>query len=205
MGLGQISQLNPIVDAFDFERIRSGEGPDPTQAAGRLQGIGQIELSLGIAVVQAADRLSQQVSLKHVNGGVDLLDGQFSAGGIPLFDDAQDPSILVANDAAVSGGIIQIDRQYRGSVTGADMVVEQAMQRVRVQQGHVRGDDQHLAVVLELAIQLVHGALNRTPRAWSAVLAHDAHLGIVGPCSLRHQVGLMMNHHCRQLGIQSGH
>ena len=85
------------------------------------------------------------------------------------------------------------------------MVVEQAMQRVRVQQGHVRGDDQHLAVVLELAIQLVHGALDRTPRAWSAVLAHDAHLGIVGPCSLRHQVGLMMNHHCRQLGIQSSH
>ena len=104
--------------------------------------VGQVELLLRVVGPQPAQRRAQRRDVEGVHAGVDLANGLLRRRGVGLLDDADDLTVLGAQDAAVTGRIGQRRGQHgRGGRLGA-VRGDQVGQRVGVQQRDVaRGHD----------------------------------------------------------------
>ncbi len=146
VGLGERGELYAVVDAFHAQWVGRGVCADRAVGLGGLEGVGQVELALRVVGFQVGDGLGKQVRVENVYGGVHLVHGQFAAVGVFLFHDAQHVAFAVADDAAVSGRIIENGGEHGRAVAAALVEVEQAVQRFRVKQRHVGCRDEYCTV-----------------------------------------------------------
>ena len=84
------------MDCSDGAVVTVGHGND----------VGQIELALGILVVQTRQPAAQLAAVGHQHASVHLADGELLGVGILLLDDA-DHLAIVAHDAAIAGRVVQ--------------------------------------------------------------------------------------------------
>ena len=133
-----------VVNPLHLGRFGHREGFDRHAVAHR-QGddIGQIVLALRVVIIQFGDPIFQPIGGNGQNSGIDL--AQISLGGrrFLMFDDAQHPPALVADDAPVAGRVAQFDRQQRQPALSG--VRDQRLQGLGLDQGHVA--IQHLSLI----------------------------------------------------------
>jgi hypothetical protein len=101
-----------------------------------------------------SQRLSAPVGRGH-HAGVDLADLALRGRRVLVLDDAQHPRRPPhRDDAAVAGGVGQLDGQQRQALPGA--VVDQVARRGPLHQRHVAIEDQGGALVVQLRQRLLH-------------------------------------------------
>ena len=108
----QCRQLHFGIDAFhfpDLSRMRSADG----QALSHRQrdNIGEIILTLGIVIIESAQRTFQERGWHDHDAGIDFLNGALGGAGIFLFDYAQNLPVGVAHNAAIASRVGQRHRQ----------------------------------------------------------------------------------------------
>ena len=70
--------------------------------------VGEVVLVLGIIGTEFAQSGQQFGMVEHIDPGIPLCNEQLSRCGIALFDNSLDRAISFANDAPVSGGVIEV-------------------------------------------------------------------------------------------------
>ena len=101
LGLGQ---LLAIVDAADV--LEGGFDRRDADAARRARDdVGQVVLALRVAGAEPERRLAEEIGRPAVDAGVDLGDRTLVGRRVLLLDDADHVPALVAQDAAVAGGV----------------------------------------------------------------------------------------------------
>ena len=135
-GLGlDRGEVDPVVDPHRHREVVGEMGGD--RVAGLAQGredVGQVVLALGVVVGEAGQGGGQRRRVEGVGAGVDLADRQLRgvgvAGGFGL-DHALDLARGGADDAAVGGGVVELDRQHRRRRRRGGVGLEQAGDRRR--------------------------------------------------------------------------
>ena len=150
LGLG-LGELRAVVDA---ERVGGVVGLDPEHdvpgLAQDLDDVGEVVLALGVLGAEPAQRGREEPATEAVDRRVDLVDGELVGIGVGLLDDAVDPALGVAHDAAVAGRIVDPGGQQRGRGVGVAVLGGQPGQGLGPEQRDVaRHDDQ---VVLEVEV-----------------------------------------------------
>ncbi len=151
--LGQARHVREVDAVVDAEReVGIGQRAGLDGPAGGEQGrqdVGQVELALGVVLLEAAQRCEQRAAVEHVQAGVDLADRELGlgrvAGGLRL-DDALDVAVGAAEHAAVAARVLELHRRQRRG--GAGLLV--------------RGDDRGDRLARDqrhVAVQHDHGAL----------------------------------------------
>ena len=200
--LRQRGELQAVVHAFDAQRVGRGERPDRAARFRGLQRVGEIELALRVVVVEVRDGLGKQIGVEHVHGRVHLLHREFAPVGVLLLDDAQHVAVTIADDAAVSGRVVEDRGQHGGTVAALLVERHELLQRDGVEQWHVGRGDQHRAMQVAFLGQLRHRALDRAAGAGDVVLVDDVDVRVVGPCRLGDAVGLIVHDDGQCLRLQ---
>ena len=109
---------------------------------------------------------------------------------VPFLDDSTDRAGRVANDSAVSVGILEFRRQHSGRSAGCPVGFDKAGQRSRLQQGHVGVEQQDRAL-----FALEHGfrLQQRVAGAQLRGLHHKLEIGSAGQRG-PHLVSPVANH-----------
>ena len=111
-------------------------------------------------------------------------------------------AVTVADDAAVSGRVVEDRGQHGGAVAALLVERHELLQRDGVEQWHVGRGDQHRAMQVAFLGQLRHRALDRAAGAGDVVLVDDVDVRVVGPCRLGDAVGLIVHDDGQRLGLQ---
>ena len=205
VSFGERCELHAVVDTFDAQRVGGGERTDGTVGFGGFECVGQVELALGVVGFEVGDRFSQQFGIEHVDGRVHFMHGQFAAVGVLLFHDAQHVAFAVADDATIASRIVKNGGEHGGSVAALLMEGKQLVQRVGVEQRHIRSCDQHRAVKTALLLQLRHGALHGSPGAGNVVLIDDGDTLIVGAGRFGDSFRLAVHDHGQRFRVERRH
>ncbi len=107
--------------------------------------VGQVELALGILVVQTGEPAAQLTAIGHQHAGVHLTNGQLFGIGILLLDDA-DYLTIFTDDAAIAGGVVQYHGQQCHPVFRFGG--EQALQGLGLDQRGIAVEHQHVVLIL---------------------------------------------------------
>lgn len=86
------------------------------RGTGNLKHIGDIQLALGVIGVEFLEGIGKHAPIKGENAGIDLIDLALFFGGILLLHDGRHAAILSANDAAVTGRVIEAHREHSDRV-----------------------------------------------------------------------------------------
>ncbi len=114
--------------------------------AGDLDDVGQVQLALRVVRVELPERGAQELGVERVHAGVDLGDGRLLLGGVGLLHDLGDLTVVgQTDDPTVAPGLGGGERQHRDRRGGgfAAVLVDESVQGAAVEQGDVRGGDQH--------------------------------------------------------------
>ena len=137
LGLGE---LLAIVDAAHV--LEGGLDRRDADAARRARDdVGQIILALRVARAETERRLAEEVGRPAVDPRVDLGDGALVGRRVLLLDDADHVPALVAQDAAVAGGVGRRRRDQRQAAVAARRP-DQLLQRLAAQERNVAVEDQ---------------------------------------------------------------
>ncbi|OIQ86786.1 hypothetical protein GALL_313750 [mine drainage metagenome] len=122
--------------------------------ASQRDDVGQVILALRVVAAQRADPAAQRGARRGDDAGVDFGDRTLGGGRVLVLDDALHAPGGVAHDAAVAGGVVELDAEQpqRAGAGG----VEQRLQRRRAHQRHVAVQHQHHRVVVERVGRLQH-------------------------------------------------
>jgi hypothetical protein len=143
--------------------------PNTSVSDGGSDDVGQVVLALGVVILQRPHPARQRLRGRGHDAGVDLSDGALLGVGVLVLDDAAH-GFAVAQDAAVAGGVGQIDGQQCQPLAGADL--GQRPGRRAADQRHVAIEDQRCAgLVTEQRQRLQHGVSGAQLRH----LAHRLH------------------------------
>ena len=205
MGFGKRRKLHAVVDAFDAQRVGGGERTDGTVVFGGFECVGQVELALSIVGFEVGDRFSQQFSVEHVDGRVHFMHGQFATVGVLLFYNAQHVAFAVADDAAIASRIVKNGGEHSGTIAALLMEGKQLVQRVGVEQRHIRSCDQHRAVKTALLLQLRHGALHGSSGAGNVILVDNGDTLIVGAGRFGDSFRLVVHDHGQRFRVERCH
>ena len=146
LGLGQ---LRPVVDAVEGAVVLDHERDDrPAILARQLDQRRQVELARDRRRPHVPDPPAQPGCVEGVDAGVDLVDLELLGRRVLLLDDAQHlPAVVAANHAAQALGIEGVDADEGHHRSAGPPQVDQLRQQIRVHQGHVAGEDEHLGHV----------------------------------------------------------
>ena len=154
-----------------------------TFTAGDPQHIGQVQLPLGIIGSELGQRRPQDGGIEGEHTGVDLGDGALLSRGIFLFDDGDDFAILIADDTAITSGIIQVHGEHGDGGRCRGVGLQQCTEGVRGQQGDITIGDDDGALK---SVQLFHGALHSVAGTILFLLQGNADLPIQCARNLLH-------------------
>ena len=111
--LRHLRQLDARVHAQALGGVVGGKRQHgATSVSADLQHVGQIKLALRIIVADLGQRVKQRAGIEAIEPGIALVDGGLLGRGILLFDDALNLARLVADDAAVAGGVVKLHGQH---------------------------------------------------------------------------------------------
>lgn len=98
--------------------------------------------------------------MEAVVAGVDLADFQLLGGGIFVLDDAVELALVIAQDAAVAGGVIDDGGGERRDGVGAAMGFEQFLERFGSDERAVAGEDEDIGIGKEHIVEYVLSLLD---------------------------------------------
>ena len=131
-------QLHAVVHSGELLRISSNVRADAVAVfAGNLQNIGDVELALGVIGVELRQSVTKHGTVEREDAGVDLAHLSLFLRGVLLFHDGGDGSILGAQHAAVTGGILQRHGQNCYGIALAGVSLLQLAQSLRAQKWNV--------------------------------------------------------------------
>ncbi len=134
----EIGEIDARVDAPDLDRIRDGNGLDGVAAApAGGDHVGQVVLALGVVGGETAERVEQALEPERPDPAVDLANQSLGARRVALLHDARDGAGLVANDAAVPVGLVELGGEDRGHRPPGPVVFEQPADGTGLEQWHV--------------------------------------------------------------------
>ena len=133
---------------------------------GELDHVGQVELALGVLVVQPGQPRFEQFGRHGHDAAVHLFDGVLRGRGVFVFDDGLHAPGSRAHDAAIARGVGKVDRQQGeiGAIAGRNQVT----QSVSLGQRHIARQNNHHAVIGQHGHSLLHGVAGAELR----LLAH---------------------------------
>ena len=189
-------QLDAIVDTLDHpgrgRRNRRDTLPCRLQQPNRVR---EVLLALRVVGPDQRQLLAQRGCREDVGARVDLEDGQLVGGGVLLLGDLDECSAGVADDATVSGGVLDHRAQDGRGRGGCAMGGDESGERGGVQERDVATD--HDDVALEIGGQGVDPQLDGAPGARSVVLVDNERLGHQFEDRGRHRVALVPHHRDR--------
>ena len=107
------------------------------------QHVGQVQLALRVVAVDLGQRGEQGAAVEGIHAGVDFADRELLGGGVALglgLDDPLDAAVLVSDDAAVLGGVVELHRGHRRRRAALLMRGHEVRDRVRGDQRNVAGE-----------------------------------------------------------------
>ena len=158
---------------------------------GVFDDVGQVKLLLGVVVVQPSQPAFEQSGGRSQNAAVDFVYGQFFGCAVFLLDNALDMAAGIAQDTAITKGVVHLEREQRQSLACA--LRNQLLDGVGLGERHIAGKHHHHAIVCQHGCGLLHGM----PRAQLGHLPHKLApgRGVVGWCqSSFYLLGAMTRH-----------
>ena len=134
-------ELAAVVDS-DERRRRRAHRRGRLALGGHGHDVGEVQLTLGVVVVEAAERPTQEGCVHRHHPSVDQLHITLGSRGVGVFHDPRDPTLGVEQHPAVSGGIAQIAGQQADGPSFPGC--EQGLQRLHTEQRHVAIEDEGL-------------------------------------------------------------
>ena len=195
--LGDLSQLDAGVDAQALGGVVGGKRKHGAAGvAADLEHVGEVELALGIVVADLSQRIEQSACVEAVEAGVALVDRRLLGRGVLLLDDALDLAVGIADDATVTGGVVQLHGEHHhggvvpvahlrqaGDGLGLDERAVAGEHRQRpVEAGKGVGAGQHRArrAVLHFLHHYLRVALDQRDDLFAGMADHRCHLGDAG-------------------------
>ena len=112
--LAGLRQLHPVVHACQLAGVRGGQRGDPEAVVTRdAQHVGDVELALGVVGGHALERVTQHRAVEREHAGVDLAHLALLVRGVLFFHDGNHVARLAPDDAAVAGGVVELEREHR--------------------------------------------------------------------------------------------
>jgi hypothetical protein len=135
----ELGQLGAAVHAQCFP-IVTGLGGDDGHALSDRGGndIGKVVLALGVVVGEAGEPSAQCRGGRSEDAGVDFMNGARGLVGVFVLDDSANCAAL-ADDAAVAGGVGQVDGEKRQGAIRCGLY--QAVERGRLGERHIAIED----------------------------------------------------------------
>ena len=172
---GDEREVGAVVDAQVHAGVVLAVGDDP--AAGcphQRQDVAEVVLALGVVVADPADRLGERLRGERVDADVDLPDRELLrrrvAVGLRL-GDPLDVTVVVADDAAVGAGVLELGGHDRGGRAGGLVGLDQPRDDLRRDEGNVAGEDDDGLSLLD------HGQRRQQGPAGAVRLGLDDGLG----------------------------
>ena len=142
--------------------------------------VGEVVLALRVVVGELAQCGPEQIASERVDARADLVHVEFLGRRVAVLDDPLGLAVVLADDAAVAGGIVDDAREEGRRIAVGHMGLDEVGQRLGSQQRRVAGqdDDDRLVIVVVVAGEGGHpdrGGLAR------AVLFDLLDEGDVGP------------------------
>ena len=172
----EVGELDRAVDAEDLGLARGGDARHRDAGRDRqADDVGEVVLAGGVVVAQLGEPALERARRRGHHAGVDLADRTLGLARVLLLDDADDAVdrevAAAAHDPAVSARLGQLDRQQRELRRRRG--VDEALQRLGLDQRHIAVEDQRHAVVVKQR----RGLLQRVSGAELRLLAHEGQAG----------------------------
>ncbi len=127
-------QLYTIIDSKTLTGIHQQcAGNGQTTLVGQRDAIGQIKFALGVAVVELVEQVEDQRRAEHKHAGVDFANGFFIGQSVFFFDDAAD-MILLPQNSAIAGGVVQQGGQHADGGLLLPVLCQQQLKAFAAQQ-----------------------------------------------------------------------
>ena len=150
------SQLVSVVDTERLRRVFEIDGADRL-AGGRgvAEGVGEVELPLGVAGVEAAQERENRRRGQGVNSGVDPPDGELFKPGVGGLDDALELAGGAGQHPPERPGLLELGHRHRSpAVVGRR---RQPIEGRRRHHGDVAGEHQQDGVTVDVRLGLRQG------------------------------------------------
>ena len=151
----QLCQLHAVIDAQHFALGGSHQRRHHMAIFdSHADDIGQVILTLGIVGTQLTQVAAQHAGRQRQHTGVAFAHSQLCGRGVFLFDDGAYAPAVIAQDAAITSGVVQHDRQ-QGQLARPGQR-QQRTQRVGLHQRHIAIQHQHGVIIRHLRQGLSH-------------------------------------------------
>ena len=152
----RLGELDLVVDAEHLGDRRRSEWRDLDLVLHRHRDdVGQVVLALRIGIAQLGEPTAQALDRHRHDAGVALADLALAGVRVLLFDDPQYFATRIAHDAAVSGGIGELDGEQSERLRTRER--DQRAQRLRLHQRHIAVEHEHDLIVMQRRQRLLHG------------------------------------------------
>ena len=132
--------------------------------------VGEVVLALRVVGGELAQRGPEQVATERVDARADLVDVEFVGRGVAVFDDPLRLAVVLADDAAVAGRVVDDAREQRGRVAVGDVGLDEVGERLGPQQRRVAGEDDDGRVVVVVVVAGERGHPDRRGVAGAVLL-----------------------------------
>ncbi|CAI8931470.1 hypothetical protein EMIT0P12_50140 [Pseudomonas sp. IT-P12] len=190
----ELGQLLAIVGALHFHGIVGLLGSHHQPIVDRHGNhVGQVVLALGIVIGQTAHPAAHLCERQRQNAGVAFGDRTFGFVGVFLLDDGRDLARRIANDAAVTGRVVQFHGQQT-QLLRRDFL-QQALKGLDFDQRHIAIENQH-----GVGFDVRHRLSNRVTRTELFVLQNE--IQVIRRQAITHGIGTMADDHVDALWIK---
>ena len=141
-------ELDPRVDPLRLVRVgRDVHGDALTGVDEPADGIGEVELALGVGRRQALERRPEGVRPEHVDGRVRLAHLELLGRRVARLHDRGEVAVGVPEHAAVAQHVVGDEREHRGGGAGCAVRIQKPAEQLGREQRRVAREDEHLVGV----------------------------------------------------------
>ena len=127
----ELLELGGVVGAEDGVAAFGGIGADGLAVGEQERDrVGQIIFACGVVGLDFAEHAEQQLTVKPVAAGVDLVDFEGFLIGVLVLDDRLEVAVFVADDSAVARRVVELSGNHRCRATGAGVLFERSLSMV---------------------------------------------------------------------------
>ena len=110
---GDERELDARVDALHLPRDGCGVDGDRLAVGDeQAERVGHVELALRVVRLERREHGPETVGAKDVDAGVDLAERELLGRRVRRLDDAREPAVRVANDAAVRARVLRLEGEH---------------------------------------------------------------------------------------------
>ena len=137
------SEIGPGVHAFaNTGVLRTVHGYDAPVIHQVSNGVGEVELALGVVGVEPGEGAPEGGRVDDVDRRVDLADGQLLGRRVARLDDRDQPAVVASEDAAVRARVVGLEGEDRRRRSFGPVRLEQAGEGRGGEEWRIAGEDE---------------------------------------------------------------